>query len=129
MRTRDTIQLTRRERQIMDVMYAAEAATAAEVQERLPGSPSYSTVRALLKKLVDKGHVTFREDGPRYVYLPVVPKTKASESALSRLLDTFFNGSAGAAVVNLLGRKGNDLTAEEISEIEDQLKRLKERKG
>lgn len=128
MRTSDSIQLTRRERQIMDVLYLVEAATAAEIQERLPGSPSYSTVRALLKKLVDKHHVTYREDGPRYVYLPVVPKDEASESALSRLLDTFFDGSAGAAVVNLLGRQGKELSAEELAEIEDQLKRLQERR-
>ena len=123
---REPPDLTRRERQIMDALYAKEEATAAEVQAELPGDPSYSTVRALLKKLLDKGHVHYRQDGPRYVYLPVVAKPKASESAFSRLVDTFFGGSAGAAVVNLLGKSGGRLSAEEIAEIEAELARIKQ---
>lgn len=118
--------LTRRERQIMDVLYAREEATAAEVQSGIPGAPSYSTVRALLKKLLDKGHVRYRQDGPRYVYLPVVAKPQASESALGRLVDTFFGGSAGAAVVNLLGKSGGRLSDAEIAEIEAELDRIKQ---
>lgn len=118
--------LTRRERQIMDVLYAKEEATAAEVQSELPGDPSYSTVRALLRKLLDKGHVRYRQDGPRYVYLPVVAKPQASESAFSRLVDTFFGGSAGAAVVNLLGNSSRQLSSEEIAEIEAELARIKQ---
>lgn len=122
----EPMNLTRRERQIMDVLYAREEATAADVQQELPGNPSYSTVRALLKKLLDKGHVRFRQDGPRYVYGPVVAKPQASESALTRLVDTFFGGSSGAAVVNLLGREGEKMTAEEIAEIEAELARIKQ---
>lgn len=121
----DEIHLTRRERQIMDILYTAEAATAAEIQAGLPGSPSYSTVRALLRKLLDKGHVRFRQDGPRYIYLPVVAKPQASDSAFGRLVDTFFGGSAGAAMVNLLGRQGDGLTPDEIAEIEEELARIK----
>lgn len=117
--------LTRRERQIMDVLYAKEEASAAEVQAELPGAPSYSTVRALLRKLLDKGHVRYRQDGPRYVYLPVVAKPQASESAFSRLVETFFGGSAGAAVVNLLGNSGEEMSREEIAEIEAELARIK----
>ena len=126
---RSELDLTRRERQIMDVLYAAEEATAAEIQAQLPGNPSYSTVRALLKKLLDKGDVRFRQEGPRYVYLPVVAKPQASASALQRIIDTFFGGSASAAVVNLLGREGDRLTATEIAEIEAELARLKAEQG
>ena len=122
----EPLDLTRRERQIMDVLYAREEATAAEVQAGLPGDPSYSTVRALLKKLLDKGHVRYRQDGPRYVYVPVVAKPQASESAFSRLVDTFFGGSIGAAVVNLLGKSAGRLSASEISEIEAELARIKQ---
>ena len=111
----------------MDVLYAREEATAAEILQGLPDTPSYSTVRALLKKLLDKGHVRFRQDGPRYVYQPVLAKPQASDSALRRLLDTFFGGSTGAAVVSLLGRQGDDLSAQEIREIEHQLEELKRR--
>ncbi|MGE0623151.1 MAG: BlaI/MecI/CopY family transcriptional regulator [Pseudomonadales bacterium] len=117
--------LSRRERQIMDVLYAAGEATAADVQAGLPDSPSYSTVRALLRKLLDKGQVRYRQDGPRYVYVPVVGKSQASESALRRLVDTFFDGSAAAAVVNLLGRDGERITENDIAAIEAELDRLK----
>ena len=120
----NVLHLTRRERQIMDVLYAREEATVAEVLAGLPDQPSYSTVRALLRKLLDKGHVRFRTDGPRYVYLPVVAKPQASESALRRLIDTFFNGSPGAAVVKLLG-EAKDLSTEELAEIEEVLGRLR----
>lgn len=121
------IHLTRRERQIMDVLYARREATAAYVHRNLPDSPSYSAVRALLKKLIDKGHVIYREDGPRYVYRPVVAKNAAKQSALERLLETFFDGSAAEAVVSLLGNEKKRLTAEEIKEIEAALARVAER--
>lgn len=117
--------LSRRERQIMDVLYAAGEATAADVQAGLPDSPSYSTVRTLLKKLVDKGQIRYRQDGPRYVYVPVVGKPQASESALRRLVDTFFDGSVAAVVVNLLGRDGDRITGDDIAAIEAELERLK----
>ena len=118
--------LTRRERQIMDLLYALDEANAGEIQARLPGSPSYSTVRALLRKLVDKGHVRFRVDGNRYVYQPSLKKDTASQGALQRLLDTFFAGSASAAVVRLLGQEGDGLDDAEIDQIEKALDRLKQ---
>ena len=109
----------------MDVLYAQEEATAAQVHASIPNSPSYSAVRALLKKLLDKGHVAFREDGPRYVYRPVLAKQAAQKGALTRLLNTFFGGSRAAAVVSLLGSGDKELSAADLEAIEAQLKRLK----
>lgn len=123
--TRPHVHLTRRERQIMDALYTAEEATAAEVHKALPNSPSYSAVRALLKKLLDKGHVGYRQDGPRYVYRPVLAKRAAQQGAVSRLLNTFFGGSPAAAVVSLLGSDGDKLNAEDLAAIERELARLK----
>ena len=121
----DTHNLSRRERQIMDVLYAAGEATAADVQAGLPDGPSYSTVRALLRNLLDKGQVRYRQEGPRYVYVPVVDKPQASASALRRLVDTFFDGSTGALVVNLLGSDGDRIKPEDLAVIEAELARLK----
>ena len=116
---------SRRERQIVDVLYAQQEATAAQVQKALPGSPSYSTVRALLKKLLDKGHVQFREDGPRYVYSVVVAKADARRGAVRRLLDIFYNGNPVAAVANLLGDNERKLSDTDLQELEDMVARLK----
>jgi len=95
--------LSRRERQIMDVLYARGSATAAEVREALPDPPSYSAVRALLRILEEKGHVRHNQDGPRYVYLPQVSRERARKSALKRLVSTFFEGSAAQAAAALIG--------------------------
>ncbi len=94
--------LSRRERQIMDVLYAKGAATAAEVQAALPDPPSYSSVRALLRILEDKGHARHERQGPRYVYLPQVPRERARQSALKRVVATFFEGSAAQAAAALI---------------------------
>jgi len=118
--------LSRRERQIIDVLYAEQEATAAQVQKALPGEPSYSTVRALLKKLLDKGHVQFREDGPRYVYSAVVAKADAGRGAIRRLLSIFFNGNPVAAVANLLGDQSRSLTDDDLNELEQLVATLKE---
>jgi BlaI family transcriptional regulator, penicillinase repressor len=122
------VHLTRRERQIMDVLYAIDEATVAEIKTRIPDSPSYSAVRALLRNLVEKGHVEFRQEGAKYVYIPVLPKADAKKSALSRLIDTFYDGSAADAVVNLLGQEGGELSAADIDAIEQQLAILKGKK-
>ena len=119
------VHLTRRERQIMDVLYAQEEASAADIQERIPDSPSYSAVRALVRKLMDKGHVAFRSEGAKYIYRPVVPKKDAKKSAVQRLVDTFFEGSPASAVVNLLGSEGGELTPSDIAAIEAELARIK----
>jgi len=119
------VHLTRRERQIMDVLYANQEATAAEIQAQIPDSPSYSTVRALMRKLMDKGHIDFRQDGAKYVYRPVLPKVDAKKNALTRLINTFFDGSPASAVVNLLGDEGGSLSAADVQAIEAQLARIK----
>ena len=95
-------ELTRRERQIMDVIYARGRATVAEVLEGMADAPSYSTVRTLLGLLEEKGQLKHEEAGPRYVYTPTVPREKARRSALRNVLDTFFNGSTEEAVAALL---------------------------
>src|SRR5919106_6368802 len=94
--------LSRRERQIMDVLYTNGRATAAEVQLAMPEAPSYSAVRAMLRILEEKGHVRHDQDGPRYVYLPTVPRENAKRSALRHMLHTFFDGSAEQAISALL---------------------------
>jgi predicted transcriptional regulator len=109
--------LTRRERQIMDILFRRGRATAAEVLEELPGQTSYSTVRTQLRVLEDKGHVRHEEEGLRYVYTPAVARTAARRSALRHLVDTFFEGSTEKAVAALLGGEGSRLTDEELDRI------------
>jgi len=125
---RGHVHLTRRERQIMDVLYAENEATAGDIQNSIPDSPSYSAVRALLRKLMEKGHIDFRQDGAKYVYRPVLPKAEAKQSAITRLVNTFFDGSTGNAVVNLLGSEGKALSEADIDQIEAMLSQLKARK-
>ncbi len=111
--------LSRRERQIMDVIYELQEATVNQVQERLPSPPSYSAVRALLRVLEHKGHLSHRQDGPRYVYAPTLPRDRARRSALSHLLKTFFDNSTEDVVAALL-----DISEENLSE--DDYRRLME---
>ena len=111
------IQLSRRERQIMDIVYRLGSATASEVTTELPDPPSYSAVRAMLRILEDKGHLTHSVDGPRYVYAPVVPRNAARQSALKQVVRTFFDGSATDAVAALLDMSGRKLTAKEWNEL------------
>jgi predicted transcriptional regulator len=101
--------LSRRERQIMDVLYRRGRATAAEILGELPEPPSYSAVRAMLRVLEEKKHIRHGEKDLRYVYLPVVPREKARRSAVTHLLDTFFDGSAEQAVATLLDVSARDL--------------------
>jgi predicted transcriptional regulator len=118
--------LSRRERQIMDVLYRMGSATAAEVQDNIPDAPSYSAVRALLRILVDKGHIKHSYDGPRYVYAPIVSRPVAQKSALKQLVKTFFDGSTSNAVAALLDMSGNDLSdgeLEKLAKIVEQAKR------
>ncbi len=119
--------LPRRERQILDAIYARGQATAAEVLEDLPDPPSYSAVRALLAKLEKKGHVRHVQEGPRYVYRPVVPRQKAQKSAVERLMRTFFEGSVSKTVAALLDRGAAELTAQELDELAQMIDRA--RKG
>jgi BlaI family transcriptional regulator, penicillinase repressor len=109
----------------MDVIYAKGEATAAEVEAELPDAPSYSAVRALLRILVDKGALKHRQDGPRYVFSPTENRTKASRSALKSLLHTFFDGSLANAVAAMVDAKDSRLTTEEISRLEDIIKKAR----
>ena len=101
-KTATLVNLSRRERQIMDVVYRLGKAAVSDVLERIPDPPSYSAVRALMRILEEKGHLRHEQDGPRYVYLPTVPRDAAQQSALSHLVRTFFSGSRAAAVAALL---------------------------
>ena len=115
-RTLHTV-LTRRERQIMDILFRRGRTTAAEVMAELPGNPSYSTVRTQLRVLEEKGHVRHEESGLRYVYVPVVTRQAARKSALRHMVDTFFDGSAEQAVAALLGGEGSRISDAEIDRI------------
>ena len=109
--------LTKRERQIMDVLYRLGRATAAEIMEGVPGAPGYSTIRTQLRVLETKGHVRHEEQGLRYVYMPTVPRHSARKSALKHLVDTFFDGSSAKAVAALLGGEAARVTDEELERI------------
>ena len=114
---RDQATLTRRERQIMDILYKRGRATAGEVMEDLPGDPHYSTVRTQLRVLEGKGHVSHEEQGLRYIYVPAVPRRAARKSALRHLVDTFFDGSAEQVVAAVLGGEGSKVSEEELDRI------------
>ena len=117
--------LSRRERQIMDIIYQRGRATAAEVHEQLPEAPSYSAVRALLRILEDKGVVAHEQDGPRYVYVPTVNRAAARQSALRQLLRTFFDGSTTQAVAALLDLGSQQMSSSELDTIETMIKHAK----
>ena len=117
--------LTRRERQIMDILYRRSRATAAEVMKDLPGNPNYSTVRTQLRILEEKGHVRHEEVGLRYVYLPAVPRHAARRAALKHLVETFFDGSAAQVVAALLGTDAAKLSDQDLARIADLVDRAK----
>jgi predicted transcriptional regulator len=110
--------LTRRERQIIDILYRRGRATATEVMAELTGDPSDSTVRTQLRVLESKGHVRHEEDGPRFVYMPALAHRAARKSALRHLVDTFFDGSTEKVVGALLGGEGARLSDGELERIE-----------
>lgn len=109
--------LSRRERQIMDIVYRRREATAAQILAEMSDAPSYSAIRALLRILVDKKHLQHREDGPRYVYSPTVPRQQARARALTQLVNTFFDGSALKAASALLGSSPRKLSKAELDEL------------
>jgi len=115
--------LSRRERQIIDILYARGQATAAEVQTALPDPPSYSAVRAMLRVLEEKGHTRHEQDGPRYVYRPSVARDRAKVSALRHLMRTFFDGSREQVVAALLDDDTSQMSDDEL----DRLSRLIDR--
>ncbi len=115
--------LSRRESQIMDILFRLGEASAADVRAALADPPSYSAVRTTLRILEEKGHAEHRQDGPRYVYRPALAPERARRSALDRLLNTFFGGSAGQAMAALLDRSATQLSEDEL----DRLARLIEK--
>lgn len=116
------LELSRRERQIMDVLYRRGAASVAEVMEEMPDPPSYSAVRATLRVLEEKGQVFHVHDGPRYVYQPAADPARARRAALDHLVATFFDGSAEEAVVALLRLEDADAKAEEIERLREAIR-------
>jgi len=118
-------QLSRRERQIMDIVYESGRVSAARVMEQLPDPPSYSAVRTLLRILEEKGHLRHEQEGPRYIYLPTVPREKARQSALRHLVQTFFDGSTEGAVAALLGLDDKELSEEEYERLAARIERAR----
>jgi predicted transcriptional regulator len=119
--------LSRRERQIMDILYRLGRASVGEVMKELSGEPTYSTVRNQLRVLERKGHIKHEEKGLRYVYLPKVPRHAIRQSALRHLIDTFFEGSSGKVMATLIGDERTRFTEEELDQLEEMIE--KTRKG
>ncbi len=117
MKTHPHSELSRRERQIIDILYTQGRGTAAEVQAALPDPPSYSAVRAMLRILEEKGHVRHEQDGPRYVFLPTIARDNAKRSALRHMLRTFFDGSAEQAISALLDESSTRMSDAELDRL------------
>jgi predicted transcriptional regulator len=122
-------ELSRRERQIMDILFREAQATASEVQAAMADAPSYSAVRAMLRILEDKGHVRHEQDGPRYMYKPVVARERAKRSAMRHLLHTFFEGSHEQAVAALLDEASTSLSEQELARLAKVIERHRAREG
>jgi predicted transcriptional regulator len=117
--------VSRRERQILDVLYRVGRATAAEIQEAIPDPPGYSAVRTFLRILERKGHVRHEQDGARYVYLPRVERDRAKRSALRHLLHTFFEGSATDTIAALIDEDSDALSADDWQRLADMIERAR----
>lgn len=117
--------LTRRERQVMDILFRRGDATVSEVMADLPDPPTYSAVRSILRILTEKGMITHREDGPRYVYLPAKSTERAQEDALKHLVSTFFDGSHEQAMTALLRISDAELTDVEIDRLRERIRRAR----
>jgi len=120
--------LSRRERQIMDVVYRAGQASAADVHRALPDAPTYTTVRGLLRVLVEKGHLRYEQDGKRYVYRPSTPKPTAGANSIAHVVNTFFGGSPTDAFAALIGSRRNAITEEELARLSRLLAKMRREK-
>jgi len=120
--------LSRRERQIMDILYRLERASAKEVMEQMEDAPGYSSVRTLLRKLLEKGHIDHIEEGMRYVYFPLVERKQASRSALSNVVTTFFGDSPYLAVNSLLDMSIHELSDDELERLDQLIQAKKKNK-
>jgi len=125
MMLKDQQGLSRRERQIMDILYQRGKASASDVREAMPDAPSYSAVRAMLRVLEDKGHVKHQAEGLKYVYVPTVARDKAKRSAVKHLLDTFFKESPEQVVAALLDVSSTRLTREELDRMAEMIEKAK----
>ena len=125
MATKKKDPLSRREREIMDILYRDGELTASEVVERLPGDPSNSTVRTILRILEEKGHVRHEQQGLRYLYKPTVNREKARRSALQHLLSTFFDGSPEAVVSTLLDERSAKMSDEQLKTLAQLIERAR----
>ena len=112
----------------MDILYSLGRATGPEIQERLPGSPGYSAVRTILRVLERKGHIRHVEEGLRYVYLPAIEREAAKQSAIQRLISTFFDGSARAAAAALIDPAASNLSESDLKELEALIRRARKEK-
>lgn len=119
--------MSRRQRQIMDILFRHRKATAEEIRERLPDPPSNSAVRALLATMVNKGYVTQKEENFRYVYSAAIQQEVAQKSAIDRLVNTFFGGSTAATVNALLGLKSEQISLEELNELSEIIEKAKKK--
>lgn len=117
-KSKSYLRLSNRERQIMDILYRADRATAAEVHEQLADPPSYSAVRATLRILEEKGQVRHEQDGPRYVFRPAVAREQAKRTAIRHLVQTFFDGSPELAVATLLDESASELSKDDFARLE-----------
>ena len=117
--------LSRRERQVMDILYRRGEATVAEVMTDLPDPPTYSAVRSILRILMEKGLISHREDGPRYVYLPALNTERARDDALKHVIRTFFDGSAEQAVAAVLRMSDAKLSDAEIEDMRERIKKAR----
>jgi predicted transcriptional regulator len=123
------LDLSRRERQIMDVIYRRGSATAAEITVELPDPPTSTAVRTMLRILEDKGHIAHTRDGVRYVYKAVVDREKARESVITHVVRTFFNGSAEQAMATLIDKSGPQLTDDELGRLAAMIEKARKRQG
>jgi len=126
MKNKEPRGFSRREKQMMDIVYRLGEVTAAEVRVQMADPPSYSSVRSTLAGLERKSHLRHRFDGNRYIYLATVRREKAQQSALEHLLATFFDGSAADVVAALIKSRRSDLTAEELAELSKLIEQTKE---
>jgi BlaI family penicillinase repressor len=120
--------LSRRERQMMDILFAMGRASGQEIRDRLPDEPSYSAVRTILRVLERKGHIRHVEEGLRYVYIPAVERETAKKSAIQRLVSTFFDGSAKAAAAAFLDPAASQLSDEDLKDLEGMIRKARKEK-
>ncbi|NQT79318.1 MAG: BlaI/MecI/CopY family transcriptional regulator [Candidatus Aminicenantes bacterium] len=117
--------LSRRERQIMDIVYELNEVTVAQVLEKIPNPPSYSTIRALLRVLEEKGHLIHKQEGPRYIYSPTLPREQARQNALKHVMRTFFDNSTEDAVAALLNISEDNLSEQDYKRLSELIKKVR----